>query len=329
VPHVREMKYKRTSTECHEAFCRSIVLTTQQYRDWMARNERRGVNSITLDTADTSISDRETLARAYLIPIPVKLTHEVKMLKTRFLRNKDLIPLKSLSTIGIVGLGGIGSFMIQGLAMMGWSKVIGYDSDSIESHNLSTTCYPLDEVGNRKVDSAEDLFKRYSEDWQKFVPNNNFGMNHVPEPKMIVCTDDMESRRMVYEKWVKLSNAHFFIDMRMGATSVELSTVTPGNDNYIENWIPTHAIDPAPCSMKHTVFATNHVVSLGLSQVYNLVAGLAYYDYIWTSLNPNMVEFGTLITPTIKEVSVDTSTQSVNQLDANASGIDISHTRAT
>ena len=116
--------------------------------------------------------------------------------------------------------------------------------------------------------------------------------------------------------------------MRMGATSVELVTCTVGNDDYLRTWVPTHTIPPAPCSMKHTVFATNHIVSLGLAQIYNIIAGLAYYDYIWTSLNPNMVEFGTLITPKIQEVSVDTSKKSVNRLDSNAGRIDISNHRS-
>ena len=122
-------------------------------------------------------------------------------------------------------------------------------------------------------------------------------------------------------------NPHFLLDLRMGATSVELVTVTARHDNYLETWVPTHTIPPAPCSMKHTVFATNHIVSLGLAQMYNVVANLAYYDYIWTSLNPNMVDFGTLITPNIKEVSIDRSKKGVNRLDSNASGTDISNYR--
>ena len=76
-------------------------------------------------------------------------------IKTRFHRNKDLIPLESLSNISVIGLGGIGSFLIQGVAMMGWQKVIGYDSDVIEEHNLSSTCYPKEETGNAKKDSAQ------------------------------------------------------------------------------------------------------------------------------------------------------------------------------
>lgn len=248
-------------------------------------------------------------------------------IKTRFLRNKDLIPLTHLNEVSVVGLGGIGSFLIQGLAMMGWHKVIGYDGDVIEDHNLSTTAYPLDESGNAKRDSAQGLFQRYSEDWQEFIPKEHFGIDDKVTSKMIVCTDDMESRKMVYTRWLEVSHEEraFLIDLRMGATSVEMVTCTTDmSQNYLSTWAPTHTIPAAPCSMKHTVFATNHIVSLGLAQMYNVVAGLAYYDYIWTSLNPNMVEFGTLITPNLKkEVSIDTRTESVNRLDSNAQRTDI------
>jgi len=260
-------------------------------------------------------------------------------IKTRFLRNKDLVPLQQLNEVSVVGLGGIGSFLIQGLAMMGWHKVIGYDGDVIEDHNLSTTAYPVDETGNAKRDSAQGLFQRYAEDWQEFIPMENFGINDKVTSKMIVCTDDMESRKMVFNKWKETAHeywAHpewsrsFFIDLRMGATSVEMVTCTPAHvEVYDKHWVPTHTIPAAPCSMKHTVFATNHIVSLGLAQVYNIVAQLVYYDYIWTSLNPNMVEFGTLIKPvTSKEVSIDTSKESLDRLDSNAIGIDILNHRS-
>ena len=241
-----------------------------------------------------------------------------RKIKTRFLRNKDLIPLTHLNEVSIIGLGGIGSFLIQGLAMMGWHKVVGYDGDVIEDHNLSTTAYPLDESGNTKRDSAQGLFQRYSEDWQEFVPKEHFNTDSPVTGKMVVCTDDMESRRMIFDRWLKSHpvKGDFFLDLRMGATSVEMVTCTVN-------------IPAAPCSMKHTVFATNHIVSLGLAQMYNIVAGLAYYDYIWTSLNPNMVEFGTLVIPKLnKEVSIDTSKKSVYGLDSNAERTDVFNHRS-
>jgi len=257
--------------------------------------------------------------------------------KTRFLRNKDLIKQSKLDMISIVGLGGIGSFLVQSLAIMGWKDVFGWDGDIIEPHNLSSTAYPVDSVGEEKGVAAKKLFARYREEWQGMATTSNFTDSSPPAPKQIVCTDNMESRKMVYEKWKKeLKKPHprkrfedaFFIDLRMGATSVEMITVTLNNDSYMDHWVPSHDIPPAPCSMKHTVFAAQYIAALGISQVYNLVAGLAFYDYIWTSLNPNMVKFGTLIIPKIEEVLDDRSEESKHKLDGNAVRTDLSHYRS-
>ena len=254
-------------------------------------------------------------------------------METRFLRNKDLIPLPKLTEIGVVGLGGIGSFIIQSLTMMGWQSIWGYDSDRVEDHNLSTTAYPLHESGKFKKDAAHELHKQYAEDWQQFRPERNFLYGSVCLPMMIICTDDMESRKLVYDSWKKLDDGVFLIDLRMGATTVEMSTVTKYVDNYMKEWIPTDSVPEAPCSMKHTVFATQHIVSLGVAQVYNIIANLAYYDYIWTSLNPNMVEYGTIVVPK-PEGDANASTpnireESLDGLDGNAIRSDLVSNRST
>ena len=77
---------------------------------------------------------------------------------SRFLRNKDLIEQRKLDMIGIVGLGGIGSFLIQSLTIMGWRDLFGWDNDVIEAHNLSSTAYPVKSVGDDKKDAAKELF---------------------------------------------------------------------------------------------------------------------------------------------------------------------------
>jgi hypothetical protein len=178
-----------------------------------------------------------------------------------------------------------------------------------------------------------ELFGEYSEHWQMFRPEMNFQYGSVVLPMMIVCTDDMESRKMVYDAWSEQDNRIFFIDLRMGATSVEMSTVTDKHDKYLDEWIPTDAVPEAPCSMKHTVFATQHIVSLGMSQVYNIIANLAYYDYIWTSLNPNMVEYGTLVVPKpegdANAITEHSREESLDGLEGNAIRSNVVSNRTT
>ena len=228
-------------------------------------------------------------------------------IKNRFLRNKNLINQKHLSSVQIIGAGGIGSFVIQGLTMMGWREMIAYDPDIMEAHNVSSTCYPLDYIGKPKVEAGSMLHSMYADETQSFEGyKSKYGPYDKAHPRTIICTDNMESRKMCFEEWFKLEDKDWFIDARMGATTVELVTESSRfgmplelyKTNYLsKRWQPTHEIPDAPCSMKHSVFATQHIASLVASQVYNLVAGLAYYDYIWTSLSPNTVQFGELIRP--------------------------------
>ena len=220
----------------------------------------------------------------------------------RFLRNKDLIKQEALTDICIVGAGGIGSFVIQALTIMGWDDIIVWDDDTVAEHNLSSTAYPANMVGRSKIDAAGVLHSLYSGPEQtltcyqrKWLP---FEKAH---PRTIVCTDDMESRKNLFDKWSTLDNKDFFIDGRMGATTVELCTQTSRTNEhtYMDEWIPTDSVPKPPCSMKHTVFAAQFIASEIVAQVYNIVGNLSYYDYINTCLSPHLVTYGNQIIPRI------------------------------
>lgn len=209
------------------------------------------------------------------------------MATTRFLRNKDLIPQSKLDHIGLVGLGGIGSQLVPLLSIMGWKKIVGWDHDTLEEHNLSTTMFPQGALGKSKAEVAKNVSNMYS-----VKPgNNNFYREYYDEasptlPKMITCLDNMEGRLLAYNKWLEQSNRQFFIDLRMGAMAMEIIVATKENDNYLDTWLPSHEISEEPCTMKHTIFTASIVGGFGVDQVFNIVAKRPYYSYIWIGLMP-------------------------------------------
>ena len=81
----------------------------------------------------------------------------------------------------------------------------------------------------------------------------------------------------------------------MGAMAMEIVTVTKDNDNYMETWLPTHEISEEPCTMKHTIFTASIVGGFGVDQVFNVVAGKPYYQYIWVGLMPLQMRTENLI----------------------------------
>lgn len=235
------------------------------------------------------------------------------MIETRFLRNKKLIPLNKLTDITIIGLGGIGSFVSQYLTIMGFKNITGYDNDIMKDHNLSSTAYPTSYIGKNKAIACQDFVNKFGEDWQSFKAiDKKWTSRDSLSLYNIVCTDDMESRKSCYKAFLKDNTAKVLIDARMGATTIELVTVTKNHDDYMKHWIPTDSIDPAPCSMKHSLFATTTIASLTVSQLYNIIVGGQYYDYIWSSLSPISFEYGQSILPNQTKESSNASTSNQN-----------------
>tara|TARA_R110002020_G_scaffold55264_3_gene153429 strand:- start:1656 stop:2330 length:675 start_codon:yes stop_codon:yes gene_type:complete len=222
---------------------------------------------------------------------------DMAMASSRFLRNKDLIPQGKLNHIGIVGLGGIGSQLVPLLSIMGFKKITGWDDDTLEEHNLSTTMYPQNAIGKPKAVVAQNMADLYSVN-----PGNNvFFQEYYDEisptlPKMIVCLDNMEGRLVAYNKWKEQSNRELFLDLRMGALAMEIVTTTKKHDKYLDTWQPSHTIADADCTMKHTIFTASIVGGLGIDQVFNVVAKKAYYAYIWLGLMPLQMRTEQLIT---------------------------------
>ena len=205
----------------------------------------------------------------------------------RFLRNQDLIPQKKLDKIGIVGLGGIGSQLVPLLSIMGFKELYGWDDDTLEEHNLSTTLYPQNALGKPKAIVAGNVAKMYAVNPDKIVCRNQYYDEQSPTfPKMIVCLDNMEGRLVAYNKWLEQPKRDFFVDLRMGALAMEIIVATKFHDKYLDSWLPTKEVAQDPCTMKHTIFTASIVGGFGVNQVFNVVANRPYFAYIWIGLMP-------------------------------------------
>jgi len=218
----------------------------------------------------------------------------------RFLRNKDLIPQEKLDVIELIGLGGIGSSIISLLTLMGFKTIKIWDYDKLEEHNLSTSVYPEQYLGQHKTDAAEQTAKLFNSDVNIIPMTGKFKYGQPIASKVIVCPDNMDARIDAYEQW-KMSwgnsqavshkdNDAFFIDCRMDALAMELVTVNVNNDNYMDHFKNDEEIEDAPCTMKHTIFTSSIIAGHAVGQVFNLLVKNPWYDYIWIGLLPFQVK---------------------------------------
>lgn len=222
------------------------------------------------------------------------------MSNTRFLRNKDLIDQRQLDTVAVVGAGGIGSAVIQLLAIMGFKDIYIYDPDFMEHHNLSTTLYPASAIGKRKVQAAKSMALSYNPAINIIEHPMKFDNDTPICKKMIVCIDNMEDRLAMYDRWRMCDNslmlgnkysAGFFIDGRMDALAFEVVTMTARDTpiDYYDHWTSSANIEDAPCTMKHTIFTANLVAGMIVNQIFCLSGNRGYYQYLWMDLLTNNI----------------------------------------
>ena len=209
-------------------------------------------------------------------------------MSNRFLRNKDLIDQSKLTDLTIIGAGGIGSSLIINATIMGFRQIAVWDHDILEEHNLSTTVYPEEYLGTKKAVTAGIFASRFNNNVNIISHAEKWFSTCDISDMVFVCTDDMESRWAAYKAWRNRDTRIFFIDMRMGALSMEIITTTRNHDYYGSTWQTSEDIPDEACTMKHTIFTGSIASGYGLSQAFNVLQDMRYYAYIWMSLSPNI-----------------------------------------
>ena len=216
--------------------------------------------------------------------------------KQRYHRTRDIIDQDRLKSITLIGIGAIGSEILVQLSIMGFEEITIYDDDKLELHNLATTKFPQEHLGNDKVEAGKIFGEEFN--FVNIVRKlERFERWSELSPITIICTDDMESRLTAYNVWKKLPNREIFIDVRMDLLSIEVITTTAYFDNYIEYWKPSEEIEDAPCTMKHTIFTSAIAAGHAIKNLFLTIMNKPYFEYEWHGLSPLSIETKSYIIP--------------------------------
>lgn len=124
---------------------------------------------------------------------------------------QDSLSIRQQQKVAVIGCGGIGSWIALYLGLAGVKRIDIYDSDIISESNLNRFPLGKDKIGiNKAVAMTEHI--QSLRDGVEVTPRGNFdpdlhgdklrGYNWV-----VVTTDSLKSRRMVYEKVVAAGKA--------------------------------------------------------------------------------------------------------------------------
>lgn len=188
-------------------------------------------------------------------------------------------------TITLAGVGGIGSYVGFLLARMKPLSMFIYDNDVVEAVNMSGQLYGQSDIGISKVSALATMVRNYANYSSMFALQERFTRESEASDIMICGFDNMEARKIFFEKWVEHvmlkpeeeREKCLFIDGRLAAEEFQILCIK-GNDGYNinryrDNFLFSDAeADETVCSYKQTTFCANMIASCMVNLFVNFCA---------------------------------------------------------
>jgi molybdopterin/thiamine biosynthesis adenylyltransferase len=181
------------------------------------------------------------------------------------MRQKDILPENRLSdlTVTIIGCGAVGSMTAVSLAKMGVGRLVLYDPDSVEDHNLPNQWFKATDVGQLKVEALAATIMDYADDATVVTYADKYKGRKFDRGVVVCCIDNMEGRHFIWKK-VKKQSVALYIDSRMGPEISQVFCITYGQSAEYESFrlIPPSEAVQERCTAKATIYGANQTAAI-------------------------------------------------------------------
>lgn len=145
-----------------------------------------------------------------------------KLVRLEKIIGTDNINVLSNKCVLVLGVGGVGGYVVESLARSGIGKIIIVDFDTIDISNINRQIIALDStIGLKKVDVLEKRIKDINRDCiviknDKFIDNNNFlDLFNEKIDFFVDACDTMNVKKMVIKECIN-KNIPFISSMGTG-----------------------------------------------------------------------------------------------------------------
>ncbi len=195
----------------------------------------------------------------------------------------------------IGGAGGTGSWLALLLTRLG-SRVVIYDFDSIESHNLGGQLYPMKDIGKQKVDSLKQTIKDFCNE-EILVFNEMITSETMTNKFVFSCFDNMKARKEMFDAWIegnKGDSTALFTDLRLIMEQASIFCVknTPEDiEKYRANLFDDSEVPDAPCTARQTSHAASLIASHAVGYFVNHLTNIKgkssrFVPFFWELFMP-------------------------------------------
>ena len=132
--------------------------------------------------------------------------------------------------IHIIGVGAIGSHLVEMLVRMGFEDIHIYDFDEVTPHNLANQMYYSDQVGQTKLNSISETKDFINPDCTLRLHPSGWVPGTRLSGHVFLAVDDIDLRRAIFEENKNNVNLVTLSDYRMGLMDAQHYFACARND---------------------------------------------------------------------------------------------------
>lgn len=203
-------------------------------------------------------------------------------------RQSGIIDIKAYrdNKITIVGCGAIGSFLAISLAKMGLTWFELWDYDKVEEHNLPNQYYSVDDIEKRKVIALNSHMISFNPKCKNIFRLMKFDKNsNIINSKIVIsAVDNMETRKLIFDKCKKDKDVQLFIDARMHKFQGQVYFIDMSKKKEIKNYEKSLFEDSdavvGRCTERSIIFTVLGISSLICNEIVKAFKGDKIKNYI-------------------------------------------------
>ena len=220
------------------------------------------------------------------------------MTEVNFHRQLDIFNPEAYAseTIHIIGCGGIGSFVAYNLGMLGLAQnLVLWDSDSVEAHNIPNQNFLLEHVGFNKAVALASFIERKTGIAPKVKERFFTEDSHIMNGIVVLCTDNIDSRKLVYNDVKDRENVRAIVDGRLGGEAFVIYSAMLDNADsktlYESTFFDASETQELPCTARAVIYIGAYIGALMTKQVKDILVSNACIEKIQIDVKNQIVMY--------------------------------------
>ena len=198
--------------------------------------------------------------------------------------------------IHIIGCGGIGSFLAYDLAMLGLAdNLILWDNDTVEDHNIPNQNFLIEHIGMSKCAALANFIERKTGITPKIKERFFTEDSHILDGIVVLCTDNIDSRKLVYNDVKDREEVKAIIDGRLGGESFVIYTTILNSilerESYEQTFFDASETEELPCTAKAVIYVGAYIGALMTKQIKDVISGEQHVHKIQIDIKNRMVMY--------------------------------------